>query len=140
MSLGGSVERLLEWPSKQSFSITRKEIIVWWEARRLRFNLYVGAVGIVSWFLVLIAGSAAVKPGVDFEEPVVMLIGPFIFGLLANICYTLGWVVDTVSYDGTPRTRLYKAGVIFSVVLTSLPGIWATVAWLITFISGHKLD
>jgi hypothetical protein len=139
MSLGGSVERLLEWPSEQSFSITRREIIAWWEARRLRFNLYIGTIGTVTWFLVLIAGSAAVKPGVDFEEPVAMLVGPFVYGLLANVCYTFGWVVDTVSYHGTPRTRLYNAGIIFSVVLTGLPGVWAVVAWLMTLISGHKL-
>lgn len=40
----------------------------------MRFNLYIGTVGTVTWFLVLIAGSAAVKPGVDFEEPVAMLV------------------------------------------------------------------
>jgi hypothetical protein len=85
------VERLLEWPSEQGFSGTRKEIIAWWEARRFRFNLYLGIVGAIAWFLVLIVGSAAVKPGTDFEEPVAMLIGPFIYGFLANICYTIGW-------------------------------------------------
>ena len=133
------MERLLEWPSEQGFSGTRKEIIGWWEARRFRFNLYVGMVGAVTWLLVLVAGSAAVKPGVDFEEPVAMLIGPFIYGLLANICYTFGWIVDTVSYHGTPRTRLYKAGIIFSVILTVLSGIWSVVAWLMTVITRHKL-
>jgi len=89
---------------------------------------------------VFIARSAAVKPGVDFEEPIAMIIGPFVYGFLANICYTLGWIVDTVSYRGIPRTRLYKAGVIFSVVVTSLPGVWAVVAWLMTAITGRKLD
>jgi hypothetical protein len=33
----------------------------------------------------LVAGSAAVKPGEDFEEPLMMIVGPFIYGLLANI-------------------------------------------------------
>jgi hypothetical protein len=133
------VERLLEWPSEQGFSNTRKEIIAWWEARRFRFNLYVGIVGAVTWLLVFIAGSAAVKTGVDFEEPIAMLIGPFIYGFLANVCYTFGWIVDTVSYRGMPRTRLYKAGIIFSAILTALPGVWAVVAWLMTVITGHKL-
>jgi hypothetical protein len=122
-----------EWQSE-------KEIIRWWEARRIRFNVYVGIVGAVTWFLVLIAGSAAVKPGVDFEEPIVMLVGPFVYGVLANICYTLGELVDTVFYGGKPRRRLYKAGMIFSVVLTGLPGVWAVLAWLIIVITGHKLD
>jgi hypothetical protein len=134
------MERLLEWPSEQALSSTRKEIIAWWEARRLRFNLYVGSIAAVTWLLVFIVGSAAVKPGVDFEEPLAMIFGPIVFGFFANICFTLGWIVDTVSYRGMPRTRLYKAGVIFSVVLTSLPGIWAVAAWLMTVITGHKLD
>jgi hypothetical protein len=134
------MERLLEWPSEQAFSSTRREIITWWEARRFRFNLYVGIVGAVTWLLVIIAGSAAVKPGVDFEEPLAMIFGPFVYAFLANICFTFGWIVDTLSYRGMPRTRLYKAVVIFAVVLTSLPGIWAVVAWLVTVITGHNLN
>jgi hypothetical protein len=134
------MERLLEWPSERARSSTRREIIAWWEARRLRFNLYVGIAGAVTWLLVITVGSAAVKPGVDFEEPLAMIFGPFVYGFLANICFTFGWIVDTLSYRGMPRTRLYRAGVIFSVVLTSLPGIWAVVAWIITVITGHKLD
>ena len=70
------MERLLEWPSEQALSSTRREIIAWWEARRFRSNLYVGLVGVTTWLLVEIAGSAAVEPGLDFEEPIVMLIGP----------------------------------------------------------------
>ncbi len=134
------MEKLLDWPSEQESLSTRGEIIAWWEVRRLRFNLFVGVVGAATWLLVLVAGSAAVKPGVDFEEPVAMIFGPFVYGFFANICYTFGWVVDTVLYRGIPRTRLYKVGMIFSVVLTALPGVWAVVPWLMTVISGQKLD
>ena len=63
------MESLLNWPTEDAAEFTRTDIVRRWEARRLRFNLYVGTVGLTSWFLVLIAGSAAVKPGVDFEEP-----------------------------------------------------------------------
>ncbi len=69
-----------------------------------------------------------------------MLIGPFIDGILANVCYTFGEFVDTVFYRGMPRTQMYKVGMIFSVALTALPGVWSVVAWLITVITGHKLD
>jgi hypothetical protein len=93
-TLDGSVERLLEWPER-TVSSTRREIIAWWESRRLRYNLYLGTIGIITWFLVLVAGSAAVKPGVDFEEPIAMILGPFIYAFFANVCYTLGWIVDT---------------------------------------------
>lgn len=119
---------------------SRRDLIRWWEARRLRYNLMVGAVGIVTWFLVLCVGSLAVKPGVDFEEPIMMIIGPIIYGLFANFCYSLGWIFNTQFYRGRPRTWLYKAGLIFSLVLTALPGIWAVVAWGITIHTGMKMD
>ena len=93
----------------------------------------------MTWILVLTAGSAAVRPGEDFEEPIMMIFGPLIYGVLANVCYTLGWTVDTIFYRGTPRTRLFKAGLIFSVVLTAFPGLWAVAAWLITIYTGRKL-
>jgi hypothetical protein len=134
------VERLLKWPSDQGFSSSRREIIAWWEVRRLRFNLYVGIVGLASWFGVVVAGSASVKPGVDFEEPIAMIIGPLIYGFLANICYTLGWVVDTCWYRGAPRTGVYRVGIIFAVVLTALPGVWAVAVWVMTVITGHRLQ
>ena len=119
---------------------SRKDLIRWWEARRLRYNLMVGAVGAVTWLLVLCVGSLAVKPGVDFEEPFMMIIGPPIYGLFANLCYSFGWVVDTCFNRGRPRIYLYKTGLIFSLVLTALPGIWAVVAWCITLHTGQKLD
>ena len=94
----------------------------------------------VSWLLVLIAGAAAVKPGEDFEEPVVMFFGPFLYGFFANVCSTLGWLVDMIFYCGAPRSRLHRAGLIFSMLLTALPGLWAVLAWLITVYTGHKLE
>lgn len=119
---------------------SRRDLVKWWEARRIRYNLLVGGVGVVTWVLVLFVGSLAVKPGVDFEEPFMMIIGPIIYGILANLCYSLGWVVDTTIYRGNPRTVLYKSGLIFSLILTALPGVWAVVAWCITLYTGKKLD
>jgi hypothetical protein len=130
--------------SEKSFALiprcSRREIIAWWETRRLRYNVLVGLVGIVTWLLVLCVGSLAVKPGVDFEEPIMMIVGPAIYAALANLCFTLGWIVDTSLYKGRPRERLWKAGLVFSLVLTALPGIWAVVAWCITLYTGKKLD
>lgn len=134
------MEQGLEWASQETSVSTRGDIIRWWEARRSHFNGFVLAVGVASWLFVMIAGSAAVKPGVDFEEPLGMLFGPVVYIAMANVCYTLGWVVDTVLYTGRPRTRLYKSGLIFAIVLTALPGVWAGVAWLITVFTGRKLD
>ena len=134
------MESLLSWPTEDAAEYRRTDIVRWWEARRLHFNVYVGVVGIITWLLVLIAGSAAVKPGEDFEEPLAMIFGPIIYAFIANACYTLGWIADTASSQSRPRIGLYKAGVVFSIVLTALPGVWAVVAWVMTLITGHKLD
>jgi hypothetical protein len=118
----------------------RRDLVKWWEARRLRFNVWVGSVGVITWLLVLFVGSLAVKPGEDFEEPFMMIFGPIVYGVLANVCFSFGWIVDTTLYRGRPRAALYKAGLIFSVILTALPGIWAVAAWCITLHTGRKLD
>jgi len=133
------MEALLRWPPEVSVS-NRREVIQWWESRRLNFNTYVGVIGVVSWLLVLTAGSAAIKPGVDFEEPFAMIVGPFYYCLFANVCYSFGWIVDAAFFRRAPRVRLYKFGMLFSVALTALPGIWAVVAWITTLITGQKLD
>jgi len=134
------MESLLSWPTEDAAEYGRSDIVRWWEARRLHFNVYVGVVGIITGFLVLIAGSAAVKPGEDFEEPFAMIFGPVVYAFIANACYTLGWIADTLSSQNRPRIRLYKAGVVFSIVLTALPGAWAMIAWVMTLVTGHKLE
>ena len=121
-------------------SPTNKEIIRWWESRRLHFNSYVGLTGVITWFLVLIVGGASVKPGVDFAEPIMMILGPVAYVIMANICYTFGWVLDVATNNDGPRKALFKAGFIFSIALTALPGAWAIAAYLITVHTGRKLD
>jgi hypothetical protein len=94
------MEHSLAWLSEQGHPSTRKDIIRWWEARRLGFNSIIGAVGVASWSLVLVAGSAAVKPGEDFQERLMMIAGPLVYCIFANICYTFGWIVDAVFLHG----------------------------------------
>jgi hypothetical protein len=122
-----------------AFEPTRKGIWAWWEGRRFRYNRDLFLVGVVTWLLVVFAGSASVKPGDDFEEPIMMVIGPFLYGILANIAYTTGPIYDSVFYIGVPRKRLFKAGYLVSIVLTALPGTWAVIAWITTLITGRKL-
>ena len=118
------MESLLSWPTEDAAEYSRTAIVRWWEAHRLPFNVYVAVVGVTTWFLVLIAGSAAVKPSEDFEEPFAMILGPVMYAFIANACDTLGWIADTLSSQSRPRVGIYKAGVVFSVVLTALPGAW----------------
>ena len=118
---------------------TRRDIWKWWQQRRVRYNRDLFSAGIVSWSLVLFAGSASVEPGQDFAEPFAMIFGPLIYGIFANLSYTGGPIMDTVFYQGSPRRGLFRTGYVFSLVLTGLPGALAILAWLITVFSGSLL-
>jgi hypothetical protein len=81
---------LLGRPTKDATESTRTDIVRWWEAPRSYFNVYVGVPGDIKWFVILIAGSAVVKPGVDCEEHLAMTLDPIVYACMANACYTLG--------------------------------------------------
>jgi hypothetical protein len=80
---------------------SKRDIRIWWRARRFRYNRDLFFIGVGTWLLVLFAGSAAVKPGVDFEEPIMMInrdgisLGRVIFSRLCSLpfpslgCYIL---------------------------------------------------
>jgi hypothetical protein len=44
------MESLLSWPTEDPTEYTRTDIVRWWEGRRLHFNVYVGVVGVITWF------------------------------------------------------------------------------------------
>ena len=71
-----------------------RDIILWWEARRLPYNLIVGGVGLCSLllFFAFTGASGKLAPGEDAVEPFALLAAPF----LLNICYTAGWVTEVL--------------------------------------------
>ena len=84
-------------PFEKSKEMSRSGIIRWWETLSL----------------VIFVGPLAVKPGVDFEEPMGLIALPIAFGVMANLCYTAGWIVDIVFYRRTPRYKLFRIGLMF---------------------------
>ena len=129
-----------EFVNGDATGTSARDVRSWWQARRLRYNLVLLPIGICTWLSVLIAGSAAVKPGIDFEEPIAMIFGPFVYAFMANLCYSLGSLFDAVRKSARPSKKLFKAGLYFSIGLTALPGLWALVAWITTLVTGKKLD
>ena len=113
------------WLCNGPSSPTRRDVWTWWQQRRRRFNRDLLIVGSASWLLVVLAGSAAVERGEDFVEPLVLILGPLLYGFFANAAYTAGPIIDTVLSQGVPRRALFKAGYTFSILLTALPGAWA---------------
>jgi hypothetical protein len=108
-------------------------VILWWEQRRLPYNVIVGGVGLISLLLfeLAISRAGAVKPGDDPVEPVAVLAT----ALAMNIAYTAGWVVEIVMRRLSPEKSLVigpallKLGLTFSVALVLLPAAWWGAVW-----------
>jgi hypothetical protein len=106
----------------------------WWESRRLVFNKAVGAAGVVT--LAVVSLFVALPP---FSSPMplpMMLIGAAVYGLVANGCYTLGWMAELLARRVWGRSApdigplLFRQGLIFSVGLTLLPILLAVFSWV----------
>jgi hypothetical protein len=106
----------------------------WWESRRLAFNKAVGAAGVVT-----LAGTAllaALPPHSSNMLGPEMLVAAAIYGVVANGCYTLGWVAELLARRVWGRSApdvgplLFRQGLIFSVGLTLLPLLLMAFLWI----------
>jgi hypothetical protein len=101
-------------------------ILTWWESRRLLYNIIVGATGIVTLGVIAVAELIAPPKGHSlFSESA--LIPVLIYGALANMCYTLGPIVE-IALERTWKDlvlpigpALFRQGLTFSIGLTLLP-------------------
>ncbi len=75
-----------------------REIIGWWESRRIPFNLVVGTTGIVSCIVIGIVGlGSSILFNSEFglpDPPLFAVAGFFIYAIIANIYFTGGWLLE----------------------------------------------
>ncbi len=112
---------------------TARNTIGWWESRRIPFNLVVGSAGILSCIIIGIVGvGSEILLGSEFgfpNPPAFALIGILIYGIMANVCFTGGWIAELVVRKIWPReadrfaSTSFSLGLVFSVLLTLTPGI-----------------
>jgi len=118
-----------------------RDVVIWWEIRRIPYNVALLIVGTVSVFSIEMIGGRMVRAGEDFVEPLFLLFGVIAYGILANICYSLGWITELLwSAGDTSRTqairpKIFRIGFIFSVALTGLPAVLMLLFWAV---SGFK--
>ena len=111
------------------------DAIVWWESRRILYNLMLLVSGAASFAVILLIGARLVNPGEDVVEPLAVVFGGVMYFLGANLLYTLGWITELLWSGGdTSRTEarrpaVYRKGVIFSIALTFLPAILVPLLW-----------
>jgi len=117
--------------------LTAWQIVVWWELRRMPYSLIVGATGIVTCTVMVIVSMITDRLiGVPIgmpDPPVFALLGIFVYGIMANMLYTAGWIVELVlagAWDIRPRNFARVAfglGLLGSVCLTLMPALFTLV-------------
>jgi len=104
------------------------KVVVWWELRRIPYNVVIGSIGFLSYiaFFFFITHAHVLAPGEDAEEPIALLAAP----ILINVCYTLGWIVECSirlirpnRYEGR-TVVLFKAGCAFSLFVVLVPSVY----------------
>jgi hypothetical protein len=111
------------------------KVIVWWEIRRIPYNLIIGVVGFISLllFFLFIHLAKELKPGEDAIEPLALLAAPFII----NLCYTAGWPVELILRLFRHERKamlgpiLLRLGVLLSLVVVLLPSVIWFLIWII---------
>lgn len=113
----------------QQLPLSNKQVILWWETRRLLFDLLLFLVGFLSLIGFEFLMEKVIPPGEDAIEPFALFFGVIVYAVMANLCYTMGWIVElgTRGVDPAAARRrgkwMFRAGMWFSGLLTSAP-LW----------------
>jgi hypothetical protein len=121
------------WIIPNSSPDSVKSIIWWWEKRRIIYNLLVGAVGIVSFIAYLYLWDCCVRGPNELDGSPGPACVAVLWGITANVFYTLGWIVESAvrltTHRGHPNLgpRMFALGLYFSIFLAVLPGAWTAI-------------
>ncbi len=129
-------------------TVGASQVVLWWECRRLFFNLAVFLTGIVSCVLLIICGFCSeqmVGEAIGLPDgPLLGVFAIFSYGLLANVFYTSGWICELFSRGIVDREKAsafgilaFRAGVTFSVALTRTPALVCWAAFAIALAHGQ---
>ena len=112
-------------------------IIKWWERRRLAYNAVLAGSGIGTIFMALLTLNPL--PEVLQALPVALP-----FAIMANLCYTLGWMVESALHRIWGRSlrpvgpALFRAGLTLGVgVAFVIPTIMLVVAFVVRLVTGN---
>jgi hypothetical protein len=106
------------------------KIVLWWELRRLPFNLAVGLTGILTclgMFCLAAYSEWRFGDAIGLGSPLFAVFGIIAYGVGANVCYTGGWVSELIARLIWKEQSehfgkiAFALGMIFSVILTVVP-------------------
>jgi hypothetical protein len=69
-------------------------MLIWWESRRILFNMIIGSYGILCLilFFAALTSSGHLQPGEDAIEPLALLAAP----IFINALYTLVYMIEII--------------------------------------------
>ena len=112
-------------------------IIKWWEKRRLAYNAVLAGSGVGTIFMALLT----LNPLSEVVQALPVILP---FGIMANLCYTLGWMVESVLHRIWGRSlrpvgpALFRAGLTLGVGVTLvIPTIILMVAFVVRLVTGN---
>lgn len=111
----------------------RLETIVWWEVRRILFNLVLLAAGLVTLAMIFFVLTWIPKS----TDGIQSLFAIFLYVISANVIYTLGWISELAWSRGgaaltvQARPKVFRIGLIFSAGITLLPAVLAPAIWVL---------
>ena len=124
----------LDVPDDRVF--TKREVVRWWELRRPLFNLGVLIVGLSS----IAAMESLVAPLLperqDVVEAITLILVVAVYGVLVNLCYTFGWILELRERKEDARMArergrlLFQVMLAFSLILASGPFWYGCVFWM----------
>lgn len=123
------IKETTAWLFKTQFSpISWWRVILWWEIRRIPFNLLIGIYGVFSLviFYWSIMTSGHLQFGEDAVEPLALIVAP----VVVNICYTMGWLLELSIRAMLPSLPsefgpcLLRFGIGFSLFVISIPALF----------------
>ena len=111
--------------------------------------MVVGCTGILTCVLMVVCAFTAesmVGEAIGMPDgPLLGVFGVFFYGLVANICYTGGWIFEllVMGTKGAKSSNKYglhtfRIGVVFSVILTLLPAVLCWLVFAIALAKGQK--
>lgn len=126
------VEFLYPSPARR----TPLAIVSWWEDRRLAYNIMVGAAGLFT--LAVVTTLQFIPPFSSPSVPPWQAV--IVYGIGANLMYSLGWVVEVAAEklfrgDLLPiGPVLYRMGLTFALGLTLLPAVVLSFVWIVAVV------
>ncbi len=106
--------------------------ILWWEYRRLPYNVIVGATGLLTTTAMIttafVCSSGGGEPIGLPDPPILLPFGIIAFGVFANVFYTAGWIAELLiariwRVDPAPfGPAAFALGTFFSVLVAIVPG------------------